>query len=173
MPKVDHDSRWVYLIGERQQQPFSQLLGLTLLTLRLASWSESAFFLSVCRGSGGSHWSRYGMSNQHSSCRQQSACLLVVTSPLCLMLFFILHHQLPDSYYLVYFILWKLIHVFSPSVAGSVSCVGLSSPFYFPNVPALSHSLTSGDQYHTTMIEDFKWSLLVAPFLYLLKPPLL
>lgn len=75
---------------------FCKLLGLTLLTLLPASWSESAFSLSVCRGSGGSHWSRYGMYNQLSSSGQQFACLLVITRALVCIWFYITLHPSPS-----------------------------------------------------------------------------
>lgn len=71
------------------EQPLNRVLGLTLLTLRILSWSESAFFLSVCRGSGGSHWPRYGISNQHSSYSLQSTCLILLTFTLSTLIPFV------------------------------------------------------------------------------------
>lgn len=87
------------------------------------------------------------MSNQHSSCRQQSACLLEVTFALCLMSFFILYHLRSDSYGLFYF---ENQLMFFPLLTGSVLLCWFTITFFPPNVLALSHSHIFGDQYHTT-----------------------
>lgn len=127
----------------------SRLVGLTPLTLRLASWSESAFFLFVCRGSGGSHWPRYGLSNQRSSCRQQSACFLVVLFALCLMSFFILRYQHPDRYGLFYDL--EIGWCFSPLMAGSVLLCWFTKTFcFFSNIPPSSHSHNLVIKYYMT-----------------------
>lgn len=58
---------WTYYSAEKEswtgrwQSPSGSLLGNN--TSNVVSWCESASSLCVCRGSGGSHWPRYGMSN--------------------------------------------------------------------------------------------------------------